>query len=257
MSTQGGSIGSDGSGHGAPGAFPGRHPFSRIPNSAAFSMASGRKESHEESNARKLARVGPGSYTPSHQATEDTARRHKFPAEPRPMQSTQLEETPAPALLHSDNPKYRKSPQYSFGSTDRRCDLDHMPYADGVQISESDRRPRPGPGQHSPRDGSTTKFAKTPAYSLAGRKAMPSVVPRPWDSPGPAAYSADRSTLEGPRVKFGAASRMPPSSNKSKQPGPGQYSELAVTRTGHAIGASSPRWTMAGRGEIVLTDMYY
>eukprot|EP00971_Amphidinium_carterae_P121119 2399133-Amphidinium_carterae.1 len=44
---------------------------------------------------------------------------------------------------------------------------------------------------------------------------------RPWDSPGPAAYSADRSTLEGPRVKFGAASRMPPSSNKSKQPGPG------------------------------------
>eukprot|EP00971_Amphidinium_carterae_P275112 5458780-Amphidinium_carterae.1 len=53
--------------------------------------------------------------------------------------TTLCEETPAPALLHSDNPKYRKSPQYSFGSTDRRCDLDHMPYADGVQISESDR----------------------------------------------------------------------------------------------------------------------
>eukprot|EP00971_Amphidinium_carterae_P264762 5252013-Amphidinium_carterae.1 len=39
------------------------------------------------------ALVGPGSYTPSHQATEDTARRHKFPAEPRPMQSTQLEDS--------------------------------------------------------------------------------------------------------------------------------------------------------------------
>mmetsp|Transcript_35687 Transcript_35687/g.83531 ORF Transcript_35687/g.83531 Transcript_35687/m.83531 type:complete len:276 (+) Transcript_35687:131-958(+) len=254
---------------GAPGAFPGRHPASHIPNSSAYSMASGRKEPR----SRGLSRVGPGAYVPKHFFTEASAPQSAFSSEARPAPSShQQEATPAGTLLHADNPKYKKAPHFSFGGASRQVDLSHMPHMDGFQMGENERRPVPGPGQHSPEDRSTSKFQKPPAFSVASKPSGSFALARQWDSPGPGAYSVDtpRPSGEGsvnstvgplasPRCKFGLAPRMP-GERQDRHPGPGHYGQLAVTRTGHAAICSShasPRWTMAGRGEISLASCYW
>lgn len=235
--------------------FPGAHPSSLVTKAAAYSVGVDRQPVER----LLAARLGPGSYHPKPQVLEKNEVGGSFERQSREGGCPRPEKTPAPSLVHRDNPKFRTAPNFSFATADQQGLWEQQTHhGRGARM--------PGPGEHCPYDGETSGYAKMagPAYSIAP---VPKVVkPRqpPKPVPGPGAYNRedrDRSSSlnpAAPRTKIGTAQRvlhghpMGPS-HRNSLVGPGRY-DGGSTRTGHSsFGGSAPRWTMRGRGETDMT----
>ena len=226
--------------------FPARHPTSNFQAAELYSMAGRRLENHKEE------RVGPGTYHPRTEFNIPQAEAgdagYGFSRQRRALsEPTKHKTTPAGELAHLDNPKFVSPPSYSLGCTERKLKI--APEQTEKQFKV------PGPGQHNPRDASTTRNSTVPAYSMGAR--MDENPKR--GAPGPGTYQHEPAvghTLKAtPRVKFGTAGRHITSDNK--HPGPGHYGIDNITRTGHnSVGGSAPKWSMPGRPPFDLAHEF-
>jgi len=229
--------------------FPENSPI--VPSAAAFTMASGREE-----KGGKKTRAGPGAYYPRLQLSRPTERCYGFSRTRRFGEEPAVKvDGPAPKLEQGDNAKFNRAPGHGFGTEEKffktpGASSDYVPR--GMKM--------PGPGEHNPDDHATSnahvtnavKWAKPPPLDQKNVIKMSNV-------PGPGEHKAQQSydtvcEKTTPKFGFGTTARLMGAHRKSYSPGPGAYSTMNTTRTGHScVGGSAPRWSMASRPEIDLS----
>lgn len=248
-------------------SFPEPLPTSTMDHQVSYSIGSGRKDSTRE---HYVSRVGPGSYhprvsclknNPTFRQTDPGTSGYGFGRSARvlsePLSARQRARDPGPAMEQADNRKYKHAPQYSFGGEEKFF------RSPGIWDDLPGRGQRlPGPGEHCPDDRSTSKYAETsgPSYSIAPPPPEKLSGP-PIHAPGPGAYvlkDGDGHTSKAaapPQWTFGTSPRKNAAhpSDKRTLVGPGRYTSVGVTRTGHSTLGSSGGWTMSGRRQFDLT----
>lgn len=211
-------------------SFPNDHPASHVGTSSKFSMG----KSRPEPSVRRDA-ADPGKYHPNSLAIQKRSSAWGMGTAKRMLsEPSKSQQTPGPSLSQIDNPQYFRSPCYGFGSQER------------MEKAAVRGQVRPGPGQHNPEINATSKMRSVPSYSAAPRREA--TVNQKL--PGPGSYSATDATVQtwkaSPRYKFGSAARTV--IEKPSAPGPGQYSVVNLTKTGHSsMGDSAPKWSMTSR----------
>lgn len=238
--------------------FPDVSPV--VPSAAAFSIASGR----EEGRAAIKARAGPGSYYPRLDLTRPKECCYGFGRSRRLLSNAAREgqyDTPAPQLAQGDNSNlgsarhFTRAPGYGFGSEGKFSTV----VGDACNTAGRGTK-MPGPGEHNPSDHFSSKAGMGPSFSVTSsrRDSGPSKRDPRADGPGPGEYKVtDKESQRykaAPRFGFGSTARPMGCHAKSKLPGPGSYSTMNTTRTGHSsVGGSAPKWSMGGRQELDLT----
>jgi len=145
-----------------------------------------------------------------------------------------------------DNQNYNRAPCASFGSSERK-------------LNQAQNRTKvPGPGQHNPDNGISSKYSSPPAFTVLQRR-EPGEAPNSKTNPGPGEYSIDASKTQtrksAPSCRLGTAARfVMDGSKKGVNAAPGQYNVVNMSRTGHAsVADSAPKWSMTGRPAFDIT----
>jgi len=232
--------------------FPDVSPV--VPSAAAFSIGSGR-----EDRAPRKARAGPGSYYPKLDLTTPKQSCYGFGRSRRLLGRAAregLHDTPAPRLVQGDTNDlgsgrhFTKAPSFGFGSENRFSTV----IGDACNTAGRGTK-MPGPGEHNPDDHFSSKAGLGPSFSVTLSRRDNAVKKQHFraDGPGPGEYKvADRGSQKyktAPSFGFGTTARPMGCHAKSKLPGPGTYSTLNATRTGHNC-VGGPKWSMRGRQEL-------
>eukprot|EP00927_Polykrikos_kofoidii_P004049 TRINITY_DN11607_c0_g1_i1.p1 TRINITY_DN11607_c0_g1~~TRINITY_DN11607_c0_g1_i1.p1 ORF type:complete len:274 (-),score=17.17 TRINITY_DN11607_c0_g1_i1:235-1056(-) len=243
-------------------------PLSKDPSTSSYSFPRG--STAREASACKKVPLGPGAHHPRFEVFDRSHGGNRFGRQRRlvgrcdkPQVQDCRASTPGPELSQGDNPNYRKAPEFSFGTEEKKV-LCHGSW----EAHPTRRRPKtPGPADHNPDDRGTSRWACSPSYSATPRRGGEEKPVQKVKGPGPGSYVTEEVQLAlkpvAPRATFGTTARHAAcdvdSNRKGGVPGPGRYSTTSRTRTGHgaAVGTfSSPAWSMPGRGEIDLSTPY-
>lgn len=234
----------------------GIHPS--LSSSCQYSMGSMAHGTTATSSRRD--RLGPGAHHPKWSETSTYKRSlgFGFSKQGRPMneQSPRLlnAATPHSQLEADDHSSFKKSPKFSFGSMERK----------EIRGEQRGAR-RPDPGSYNSNDLVTSRMSSTPAYSASPRREPCEGPVKKSLEPGPGTHSIEacgKSVFKvAPRARFSTAPRgvaedTPAASRKARSvPGPGQYTANS-TRTGQFGNTCSPAWSMPGRAELDLQNVF-
>jgi len=217
-------------------SFPESAPVSHVPTSASYSMGGKLPEQH----GRPL-KTGPGQYHARAHLTENREPKWSFNHAQRRVVDAKVtpreKPGPGPELAQRDNQNFNRAATFRFGSAKR----------------DEERRQRrvrsPGPGEHNPRDITSSKCERAPSFSVTSRRNDPALKTK--NDPGPGSYDQDAKE-PNKTCKFNAAARLvvPEAEPRRKTPGPGHYTSLASRTGDSSVNGSAPKWSMAGRPKL-------